>query len=98
MLTRHGELFTGDAEAARRSRVAKGEILFHAGRIKGAFPRVIWRASRGDHRPALTGGRPPLRPLLRDACGLRATGASAEERPDAHEPQRVAARGIHVAA
>lgn len=40
VLTRHGELFRGDADAARRA-LAQGEILFHAGRIKGAFPRVI---------------------------------------------------------
>ena len=40
VLTRHGELFGGDADAATQA-LAEGEILFHAGRIKGAFPRVI---------------------------------------------------------
>lgn len=40
VLTHHGELFTGDAEDAKRS-LAEGEILFHAGRIKGAFPRIV---------------------------------------------------------
>jgi hypothetical protein len=40
ILAYHGELFKGDAEDARRS-LAEGEILFHADRIKGAFPRVI---------------------------------------------------------
>ncbi len=39
------ELFKGDAEDARRS-VKAGEILFHAGRIKGALPRVISLATR----------------------------------------------------
>ena len=40
VLTYDGELFKGDTEDARRS-LAEGEILFHAGRIKGAFPQVI---------------------------------------------------------
>lgn len=40
VLTRHGELFQGDAETAKQA-LAQGEIHFHAGRIKGAFPRVI---------------------------------------------------------
>ncbi len=40
VLTHHGELFKGDAEDVRRA-LAEGEVLFHAGRIKGAFPRVI---------------------------------------------------------
>ena len=40
VLTRQGELFRGDAEAARRA-LAQGEIAFHAGRIKGAYPRIL---------------------------------------------------------
>lgn len=40
VLTRRGELLTGDAEEATRA-LARGEILFHAGRIKRAFPRIV---------------------------------------------------------
>jgi hypothetical protein len=37
---RDGELFRGDA-AALREGVARGEIRFHAGSIRGAFPQII---------------------------------------------------------
>lgn len=40
VLTRQGELFTGDAEHFRRA-LADGDILFHAGRVRGAFPRIL---------------------------------------------------------
>ena len=40
VLTRRGELFTGDTEEATRALVP-GEILFHAGHIRGAFPRIV---------------------------------------------------------
>lgn len=40
VLTHLGELYKGDADSARRS-LAAGEIQFHAGRIKGAFPRLL---------------------------------------------------------
>jgi hypothetical protein len=41
----------------------------------------------------------PDRQQLADVNGLHfgAAGASAEERPDAHESERVAARGVHIA-
>jgi hypothetical protein len=35
-----GELFRGDG-AALREALARGEIRFHAGSIRGAFPRII---------------------------------------------------------
>ena len=41
VLTERGELFTGDAEQARRA-LAQGDLLFHAGRIRGAFPRIVF--------------------------------------------------------
>jgi len=40
VLTRQGELFTGDAEHLRRA-LTDGQILFHAGRVRGAFPRIL---------------------------------------------------------
>lgn len=40
VLTRRGELFTGDAERARRA-LTGGDLLFHAGRLRGAFPRIV---------------------------------------------------------
>lgn len=40
VLTRRGELFTGDAEQARRA-LTGGDLLFHAGRLRGAFPRIV---------------------------------------------------------
>ncbi len=39
-ISRDFDLFTGDLEAARLA-LARGEILFHPGRIRGAFPRII---------------------------------------------------------
>ncbi len=33
-------LVTGDAKAAAEA-LARGELRFHTGRIKGAFPRII---------------------------------------------------------
>ena len=40
VLTRRGELFRGDAEHATRA-LTHGDLLFHAGRVKGAFPRIL---------------------------------------------------------
>ena len=40
VLTRQGELFTGNAEHLRRA-LAGGGVLFHAGRVRGAFPRIL---------------------------------------------------------
>lgn len=40
VLTPGAELFTGDAKAAAEA-VGRGALRFHAGRIKGAFPRLI---------------------------------------------------------
>lgn len=40
VLTRTGELFTGDAEEAKRA-LAGGDISFHAGRLRGAFPQIL---------------------------------------------------------
>ena len=40
VLTRGGELFTGDAEHLTHA-LAQDAILFHPGRIRGAFPRVV---------------------------------------------------------
>ena len=40
VLTRQGELFTGDGERLRGA-LAGGEILFHAGRVRGAFPQIL---------------------------------------------------------
>jgi len=40
VMTRRGELFTHDAEQARRA-LAGGDLLFHAGRLRGAFPRIV---------------------------------------------------------
>jgi hypothetical protein len=40
VLARRGELFTGDAEQAARALMGS-EILFHASRLRGAFPRVL---------------------------------------------------------
>jgi len=37
---RGGELFRGDG-AALREMLARGEIHFHAGSIRGAFPKII---------------------------------------------------------
>lgn len=39
VLTRTGDLFTGDAEKAARA-ADRGELLFHAARLRGAFPKV----------------------------------------------------------
>jgi hypothetical protein len=44
VLSRRGELFTGDLETARLA-LARGEILFHPGRIRGALPRIVARES-----------------------------------------------------
>ena len=40
VLTRHGDFFTGDADEATRA-VSTAELLFHAGSLKGAFPRIV---------------------------------------------------------
>lgn len=40
VLTRRGELFTGDADEAKRA-VSAGDLVFHAGRLRGAFPHII---------------------------------------------------------
>jgi hypothetical protein len=40
VLTRTGELFTGDAENLRRALI-RGDVLFHAGHVRGAFPRIV---------------------------------------------------------
>jgi len=42
VLTRRGEFLTLNAEDAMGA-LARGEILFHAGRIRGAFPRITSR-------------------------------------------------------
>ena len=40
VLTRTAELFTGDAQNLRRA-LMNSEVLFHAGRLRGAFPRIV---------------------------------------------------------
>jgi hypothetical protein len=40
VLTLRGELFSGNAEEATRALAGK-ELLFHPGRIRGAFPRIV---------------------------------------------------------
>lgn len=40
VLTQRGELSTGDAEHLKRA-LADGEVLFHPGRVRGAFPRLL---------------------------------------------------------
>lgn len=40
VLTRSGAFFDGNAVAAARA-ASLGELVFHAGRIKGAFPQVL---------------------------------------------------------
>lgn len=40
VLTRRGELSKGDAENLKGA-LERGDILFHAGRVRGAFPRIV---------------------------------------------------------
>lgn len=40
VLTRRVEFLTADAEEAKRA-LARGELLFHPGRIRGAFPQIV---------------------------------------------------------
>jgi hypothetical protein len=40
VLTRNGELFTGDADNLKRA-LTNGDLLFHTGRLRGAFPQIV---------------------------------------------------------
>ena len=40
VMTRVGELFRGDDEALKAAREA-GELVFHEGRIGGAWPQIV---------------------------------------------------------
>jgi hypothetical protein len=40
VLTRQGDFFDGDPDEARAA-LSRGALVFHAGRIKGAFPRIV---------------------------------------------------------
>ena len=42
VLTRRGALFTGNGKEAEQA-LACGELMFHAGRFKGAYPRIVSR-------------------------------------------------------
>lgn len=44
VLTRRGELFKGDAENLKHA-LERDDILFHAGRVRGAFPRARFSAT-----------------------------------------------------
>ena len=79
----------GDAEDARRS-LAESEILFHADRITGAFPRAIaqvqsqrWLAARGFTLPSVYASR-----ARADASPPRSASTS-RRRPSRALPRRV---------